>query len=195
MSGAAFFMAGTLEDQKRSLRAEVRARMPRPGSPELVAASVAAQQRLVARILAMDARTIALYRALASECGTASVAAQLQAAEREVCYPAVVPGRRALQFRRGVGVFVAGALGVEEPTGAPVPLEEISLMVVPALAVDALGRRLGRGRGYYDATLAEYRGQTVALVLDSQLVPEVPVGDHDRRVGAICTETRWIPVP
>jgi len=55
---------------------------------------------------------VALYRALPAECGTASVAAALQAQGCEVCYPAVVPGERALQFRRASGVFVAGALGV-----------------------------------------------------------------------------------
>jgi 5-formyltetrahydrofolate cyclo-ligase len=188
-------MAASLEEQKRALRSQVRARMPRPGSPEFVAASVAAQERLLAHVLAEDAPVIALYRALAAECGTASLAAALQAAGREICYPVVVSGERALQFRRGAGVFVAGGLGVEEPTGAPVPLGKIGLLVVPAQAVDANGRRLGRGRGHYDATLAEYAGRTVALVLDSQLVPEVPVGEHDRRVGAVCTETRWIAVP
>ena len=195
MSGALFFMAASLDEQKRSLRTLVRARMPRAASPEFVAASVAAQERLLSQVLATDARMIALYRAIGAECGTAAVAAALQAAGREICYPWVVPAERALRFRRGVGVFAAGALGVEEPTGAPVPLSEIELMVVPAQAVDASGRRLGRGRGHYEATLSEYRGPTVALVLDSQLVPEVPVGEHDRRVGAVCTEARWIAVP
>jgi 5-formyltetrahydrofolate cyclo-ligase len=185
----------SLEEQKRALRAEVRARVPKPGSPEFVEASVRAQERLASAVLRAGARLIALYRALPSECGTASVAAALQGAGREVCYPAVVPGARALQFRRASGVFVAGALGVEEPTGAPVSLEEIGLLVVPALAADAAGRRLGRGKGHYDATLLAYKGPSVALIFDSQLVPEVPVGEHDRRVGAVCTDLRWIAVP
>lgn len=185
----------SLDDQKRELRDQVRARIPRPGSPEFVAASVRAQERLLADALQTGARIVALYRALPSECGTASVAAALQTAGREICYPATVPGDRALQFRRSSGVFVAGALGVEEPTGSPVPLAAIDLLVVPAIAVDAAGRRLGRGKGHYDATLAGYQGLSVALVFDSQLVPEVPVGEHDRRVGAVCTEARWVSVP
>jgi 5-formyltetrahydrofolate cyclo-ligase len=184
----------SLDDQKRALRADLRARLPKPGSPEFVAASVRAQKRLEAAALQTGARLVALYRALGSECGTAAVAAGLQAAGRDVCYPAVVPGERALQFRRVSGVFVAGALGVEEPTGEPVPFEEIGLLIVPAVAVDASGRRLGRGKGHYDATLAAYDGPSVALVFDSQLVPQVPVGDHDRRVGAVCTDLRWVSV-
>jgi 5-formyltetrahydrofolate cyclo-ligase len=182
----------SLEEQKRALRAEVRARMPKSGSPEMVAMSVAAQQRLAAAAVASGAQVIALYRALPSECGTASLAAELQVARRAVCYPVVTPGDRVLRFRKSAGVFVAGALGIEEPTGAPVALAEIDLLVVPAIAADAKGRRIGRGKGYYDATLAEYRGSSVALLFESQLVPEVPVGEHDRRVGALCTEARWI---
>src|SRR5262249_349871 len=154
-----------------------------------------AQERLAGAVLKSGARVVGLYRALASECGTASAAAALQAAGREVCYPAVVPGERALQFRQATGVFAAGALRVEEPAGAPVPLDSIELLVVPAIAVDAAGRRLGRGKGHYDATLLAYKGQSVALVFDSQLVPEVPVGEHDRRVGAVGTELRWIAAP
>ena len=77
-------------------------------------------------------------------------------------------------------------------TGAPVALGEIDLLVVPAVAVDARGRRLGRGKGHYDATLAACRVSSVALVFESQLVPEVPVGEHDQRVGAVCTEARLI---
>lgn len=183
----------SLDDQKRALRAEVRSRLPKAGSAEFLTASVRAQERLLLQAL-QGRGIVALYRALPSECGTASLAAGLQAAGREVCYPVVLPGERALQFRRASGVFVAGALGVEEPTGGPVPLADISLLVVPALAVDAAGRRLGRGKGHYDATLAAYSGVSVALVFDSQLVPEVPVGDHDHRVGAVCTDLRWLAI-
>ncbi|HTO96614.1 MAG TPA: 5-formyltetrahydrofolate cyclo-ligase [Myxococcales bacterium] len=185
----------SLDDQKRALRAEVRARLPRPGSPEFVSASVRAQERLLERALQGVPGMVALYRALPAECGTDAVAAALQEAGREVCYPVVAPGERALRFHRGAGAFVAGAFGVEEPTGAKVALEEIGLLVVPALAVDARGRRLGRGKGHYDATLALFSGSSVALIFDSQLVPEVPVGEHDRRVDAVCTELRWLQVP
>jgi 5-formyltetrahydrofolate cyclo-ligase len=186
---------GSLDDQKRAVRAEVRARLPAPGSPQFASASVRAQERLLERALRRGPGMVALYRPLPAECGTATVAAALQSSGHEVCYPVVVPGARALRFRRGVGAFVAGALGVEEPTGPPVPLEEIGLLVVPALAVDAKGRRLGRGKGHYDATLAAFPGESVALVFDSQLVPEVPVGEHDHRVGAVCTDLRWLSIP
>ena len=182
----------SIDSQKRALRALVRSRMPAPRSAACVAASVAAQERLAASSLAALARVVGLYRALPSEIGTGALAAALMAAGKEVCYPVVVPGALCLEFRRSSGVFVPGSLGVEEPTGSPVPLEAIDLLVVPAVAVDARGFRLGRGRGHYDATLAASPAYAVALVFESQLVPSVPVGDHDRPVRAICTEARLL---
>ena len=109
-----------------------------------------------------------------------------------VCYPLVSPENRALTFRRSAGVFVSGALGIEEPTGSAVSLAEIDLIVVPAIAVDERGGRIGRGRGHYDATLAVSNAVSVALVFEAQLVPRVPLGEHDLRVRAICTEARLV---
>ena len=166
--------------------------MPAPGSAGHAAASTAAQERLSLSELARAARVVGLYRALPSECGTGALAAALQAAGKEVCYPVIRPGARALEFRRAAGTFVPGALGIEHPTGALVPLAAIDLLVVPAVAADARGGRLGRGKGHYDATLAICPALTVALVFEVQLVPEVPLGEHDRRVAAVCTEARLI---
>jgi 5-formyltetrahydrofolate cyclo-ligase len=185
----------SLDEEKSALRALVRARMPAPGSDAFVTASVAAQERLASSSLASVARVVALYRALPSECGTASLAAALQAAGKEICYPVVVPGARCLEFRRAAGVFVSGSLGVEEPTGSPVALSSIDLMVVPAIAVDDGGGRLGRGKGHYDATLAVARAVSVALVFELQLVEEVPLGEDDRPVDAVCTDRRLFVVP
>ena len=180
-----------LDQQKRALRELMRSRLPAQGCAGQLAASAAAQDRLLDSELIRAARVVALYRALPSECGTAALAAALQARGLEPCYPVIQPGARALAFRRG-GAFVPGALGIEEPTGAPVPLSAIDLLVLPAIAVDERGGRLGRGKGHYDATLAICPALSVALVFEVQLVPQVPVGEHDRRVAGVCTEARFI---
>ena len=172
----------TLEERKTALRAEVRRRTR--GTPE---ASRAAQERLLASGLLNG--TVGLYRALPSECGTDLLASAL--GER-ACFPCVVPGQSELEFRREGGAWVRGPLGLQEPGGDKVPLGEIDVLVVPAVAVDLQGHRLGRGRGHYDATLAAFAGRSAALVFESQLVPEVPVGEHDRPVDAVCTEARLV---
>ena len=70
---------------------------------------------------------------------------------------------------------VAHPLGMNEPLGDAVELTEVDLMVVPALAVDRQGNRLGRGRGYYDRALAKIQAKkVVALVHDDELVDFVP---------------------
>lgn len=179
-----------LDSAKRTLREQVRSRLPAPGSDVHAALSSAAQERLAASPLIAAARVVALYRALPSEVATAALAAALLAAGKEICFPAVVGG--ALEFRLVGDAFVRGALGVEEPRGPVVRAAAIELLVVPAVAVDAQGRRLGRGKGYYDRALATFSGAAIALVFESQLVPAVPVGEHDRSVAWICTEARLL---
>jgi len=172
----------TLDERKNALREQMKQR-PR-GTPE---ASRAAQERLLASGLLTG--TVGLYRALPSECGTELLASAL--GER-ACFPCVVPGQACLQFRREGPAWERGSLGVLEPRGELVPLSDVDVLVVPALAVDLHGHRLGRGRGHYDATLSAFAGRSAALVFESQLVPEVPVGEHDRPVGAVCTEARLV---
>jgi 5-formyltetrahydrofolate cyclo-ligase len=179
-----------LEDLQSALRAQVRGR--RPEDPE--AAARAAQERLARSELMLAPRLVGLYRALPTEVPTHLLAGSLLARGIELCWPRVVPGQAMLEFRRSGSSWARGALRVEEPTGEPVPLALVDVLVVPAVAVDEQGRRLGRGKGHYDATLSGFAGRSVALVYDAQLVPEVPVGDHDRAVDAVCTESRLIVV-
>jgi 5-formyltetrahydrofolate cyclo-ligase len=180
----------TLEERKSALRAQVRGR--RPSDPEMAAR--AAQERLARSELLLAPRLVALYRALPSELPTHLLAGSLMARGIELCWPRVVEGQKLLEFRRAGASWSRGALRVDEPTGDPVPLALVDVLVVPAVAVDARGRRLGRGKGHYDATLSAFAGRSVALVYDAQLVPEVPVGEHDRAVDAVCTESRLILV-
>jgi len=75
-----------------------------------------------------------------------------------------------------------------EPKGDAELLTEVDLMVIPALAVDLRGNRLGRGKGYYDRALGSITAKSVvALVHDNELVDSVPTETHDAQVTAICT--------
>ena len=72
----------------------------------------------------------------------------------------------------------------------------IDLIIVPGAAVDAAGRRLGLGAGYYDRFMAERAPQAsrIALTFDCQLVDEVPVESHDQLVNMVITESRLLKV-
>ena len=66
------------------------------------------------------------------------------------------------------------------------------LILVPGVAFDLHGRRLGRGKGFYDQLLAAVRGTTCGVAFEQQMVREVPVEPHDIHLNSILTPTRWI---
>lgn len=86
--------------------------------------------------------------------------------------------------------WIKGPFGLQEPdpasweAGSPA---EIDLVMVPGLAFDLLGRRLGRGRGYYDRLLGlpEFRGIKIGLAWSWQLLSSVPVDEHDARMDQV----------
>ena len=81
--------------------------------------------------------------------------------------------------------------GVREPTeGKPVPVDFIDMVVVPGLGFSDKGYRIGRGMGFYDRFLAqpEFIGISCGLAFDEQIVPELPVLDHDIPLSMLVTD-------
>ncbi len=92
------------------------------------------------------------------------------------------------------GRLAPGRFGLQEPVGPRLGVDAVltaDLLIVPALAVDPRGRRLGRGGGSYDRVLARVAGAVPALAVvdDAEVVPEVPVEPHDRPVQGYVTPT------
>ena len=86
--------------------------------------------------------------------------------------------------------LVPGLRGVLHPPGASLGLEGIglaALVLAPALAVDAAGRRLGQGGGSYDRALARTSAPVLAVVFDDEVLEAVPAQGHDRPVGGTLT--------
>jgi 5-formyltetrahydrofolate cyclo-ligase len=93
----------------------------------------------------------------------------------------------------GPGSLHTARMGLLEPDGRPLGLDAIGLadaVLVPGVAVDRDGMRMGRGGGCYDRVLGRVApGTFVCLLLNSEeVLDEVPHEDHDRRVGAVATE-------
>lgn len=92
---------------------------------------------------------------------------------------------------------VTGRHGTREPIDAdPIPLTEFDIAIVPGVAFDESGSRLGRGGGFYDRFLADLRRVStcpiVGAAFDEQIVSRVPMEEHDVAVDAIATPTRWL---
>ncbi|MBW2252122.1 MAG: 5-formyltetrahydrofolate cyclo-ligase [Deltaproteobacteria bacterium] len=90
-----------------------------------------------------------------------------------------------------------GAEGILEPDAhrcKTVPIESIDIAIIPGIAFDEKGGRIGSGDGYYDRLIPKLPITTrkVALSLESQIIQQVPVESHDRHVDIIITEKRII---
>ena len=85
-----------------------------------------------------------------------------------------------------------GEFGIREPAArcAGIPLDRLDLILVPGVAFDWHGHRLGRGKGFYDRLLADVRGVKCGIAFDEQMVNDVPVGPSDVRMNFMMTPTR-----
>jgi 5-formyltetrahydrofolate cyclo-ligase len=109
-----------------------------------------------------------------------------------VLLPVVPPTGRILDWAVHTGELEAGRFGLFQPVGprlGATAIEEADAVVVPALAVDRFGIRLGRGGGYYDRALVHARPDAllVTVVFDGERVGELPREVHDRPVTAVVT--------
>ncbi len=83
-----------------------------------------------------------------------------------------------------------GAFHIEEPTGSDTSsIDDIELIVVPAVAYDRAGNRVGRGKGYYDRLLSGSKSRKVGVAYDFQLVDGIEADPHDVRVDVVITES------
>ncbi len=92
--------------------------------------------------------------------------------------------------------LTAGSYGVSEPTSdcTLCPVNRLDVTVVPGLGFDREGRRLGRGKGFYDRLLADASGLLWGVGHDVQLMDQLPVEPHDVVLNCIVTPTRWVDV-
>lgn len=83
-----------------------------------------------------------------------------------------------------------GSFHIEEPTGNDtVDADEIELIVVPAVAYDRRGNRLGRGKGFYDRLLSSARATKIGVGYEFQLVDEIPAEPHDVPMDYVITQS------
>lgn len=138
---------------------------------------------------------VAGYRAIRDEIDPAPLLETFYCDQVRIALPCVTGPDRPLVFRSWSpgDLLVTGAFGVEEPKPLQ-PEVRPALVLVPLLAFDLSGRRLGYGAGFYDRTL-ERQCQagpvtTVGLAYEAQRMAHVPTGNHDRKLDWIVTEKR-----
>jgi 5-formyltetrahydrofolate cyclo-ligase len=139
---------------------------------------------------------ILIYLSKDGEVGTDSLLSRAFELGKRVCVPVVDQESKELRISELPGPetgFRLGAFGVREPEEEDlnlVPPDEIDLVVVPGLAFDRRGGRIGYGKGYYDGLLKRLGSHVprIALAFDFQILDSVPQDENDIKVNAIITE-------
>ncbi|MFL6159906.1 MAG: 5-formyltetrahydrofolate cyclo-ligase [Marmoricola sp.] len=166
-------------------------------------AVLADRARLVSdRLLASEevrrAATVAAYVSVGREPGTGVLLDALSAAGKRVVLPLLQPDDDLdWAVYAGPQSLASARRGLLEPVGEPLGPEAVAtadVVIIPGLAVDRAGLRLGRGGGSYDRALGRVPVGTFTCVVlnDSELLDLVPAAPHDRRVSAAVTEERLV---
>jgi 5-formyltetrahydrofolate cyclo-ligase len=172
---------------KPELRRALRERRAARGEAERVAAGVA----LAEHARALGGGTVAAFVGVRTEPPTGPLLDALLAAGTRVLLPVL---RQDLDLEwaqlEASDALREGLLATLEPTGPSLGLEAIGdaqLLLVPGLAVDRSGHRLGQGGGSYDRALARATAPVVVVVFDDEVLDAVPVEPHDQLVDGVLT--------
>lgn len=190
-------MTPTIPELKATLRRQLRAAIGAVRPEERLAFSAAACAQLARQPAWQQARRVLVFSPLPDELDLWPMVEAAVRAGRLVALPRFRPDTRTYEaavvedLARDV---VVGSFGIREPAGrcAAHALNQLDLALVPGLGFAPCGRRLGRGKGYYDRLLPEMKGLRCGVAIDGQILPELPAEPHDCAVDCILTPTRWL---
>ncbi len=172
---------------KRQLRQSIRATKASYSRAELEALSVSVLQRLEQHHRFAEARTVLLYHSLPDEVDTHGFIDRW-CGQKEIVLPTVVGDDLELHRYTGPDCLTLGSYGILEPSGELfTDFDRITLAVIPGMAFDQQGNRLGRGKGYYDRLLPRLpRTYKLGLCFPFQfLTEEIPHEPHDCRMDEV----------
>lgn len=192
-------MQNNLPGAKQALRDQVRAVLNQIPQEQRAAASARARALLEKQARWQAARSVLFFAPLPEELDVWPLLASALAAGKQVALPRFVAATRSYEACWILSPETdvrAGYFGIREPSGhcARVARGKLDLILVPGVAFDLQGCRLGRGKGYYDQLLGVWRGTTCGVAFDEQIVDEIPLEPHDVRLNCILTPTLCVEV-
>lgn len=182
------------------VKARWRARMKAGRAAISAGQQVREAAALAEEVAGIPATTVCCYVPFGSEPGSIALLDVFRDRGIRVLLPVVPPTPGPLDWAEYTGTSALGKgnlLPVLEPSGprlGPAAIGEADLVLVPALAVDRSGVRLGRGAGYYDRSLAlaSPEADLVAVIRDTELVDRLPAESHDIRMTAVLTPSNGL---
>ncbi len=181
--------------QKMELRARMHAALADVSPTVRMAASIELCDRLKTQM--PSANTILFFAPLADELDVWPLMEESIALGVTCALPFFDAEKNiygARQIQNPATEIIAGKFGVREPSSncVEIPFEKFNLVLVPGMAFDVQGNRLGRGRGFYDRLLVAVGGIKCGVCYDGQLFPEIPTESHDAKVDFILTPSKLV---
>ena len=183
-----------VNSNKSAIRKQLRDLLAVMSEPDRHAKSLAACSLIAASPEFAQARVVMLYLSMSSEVDTASLALKSWQHGKTVVVPKVSWDQRRMlpvEINSLQTSITTTGPGVREPiAGKPVPTEFVDLVIVPGLGFTDKGYRIGRGMGFYDRFLAqaEFVGVSCGLAFEEQVLPELPVMEHDVPLSMLATD-------
>jgi 5-formyltetrahydrofolate cyclo-ligase len=186
----------TPAESKRAIRDRIRSLRRGFDSAWIEQASPLVMEKVMALPQFNAARVVSCYMALSHEVQTEGLIEMCWQLGKRVCVPALEKGSRdyELAWLEAGEETVPGPMKIQQPRRIRrVQPKDVGFMVVPAMAFDRCGNRLGHGYGHYDRLMAKCPGYKVGLIFEVQLVDEVPMESQDVAVDVVVTEQNFYP--
>lgn len=178
---------------KKQIRNAVRKRRSELSFGEVRVRSDRIVSRLTRQELYRRAGCVASYVSISNEVDTHTLINLALDSGKRVAVPVVEPDRTLIHREiRGLAELNPSGLGLLEPSGedgAVVPPDAFDIVLVPGLAFDRAGNRVGYGAGYYDRFLAMAHPVKIGLAYDFQLFDRLPAGPRDIPMDLVVTES------
>lgn len=182
---------------KASLRAKIRAGLKNVPPEKRQKDSAELCSILKAQAFFQSARSILFFAPLPEEPDLWPLLNETLAGKKMIALPCFDADNQVYLPRRVTDIHVeilSGQFGIREPatTCVAIPLEDLDVALVPGVAFDLSGHRLGRGKGFYDRLLENFPGKKIGIAFDGQVVDAIPAEKNDVRMNFIITPTRCV---
>lgn len=189
-----------VREKKQEIRDEIAAKMKTLSTDEIAAKSKAIENRLFEFANFLEARIAMLYAPVTHEVDTMAIIKRSYIYNKIIVLPVFDSHNNKVTLMKVDDAdkdLVQGPRGNWEPDKSrckSVPLDCLDIAIIPGIAMDEKGGRIGTGKGYYDRLIPDLPATTrkVGLVFEDQIVPMIPMESHDKYVDIIITEDRII---
>lgn len=189
-----------IREKKQDIRNSIAQKMGNLSTESVSEKTSAIENRLYEFANFLESRIVLFYTQAQSEVGTLDMIRRSYVYNKIVVLPAFHPDTHQMTLMKVDDLdndLVQGPRGNLEPDPKrckTVPLDSLDIAIIPGVAMDEKGGRIGSGQGYYDRLIPDLPITTrkVGLVFEDQIVPLVPLESHDKHVDIVITEDRII---